>query len=112
MTEASRKSVDISLWQARRFCNLIRNRPAEEAIDLLTFSVSKVAKEIRFLLLSAVNNAEQNDNLNAEDLIVSKSNADKGPTTRRFRAKARGRSGSFDNETVHLSIKLQERNVS
>ena len=94
----------VSPYKAREVLDLIRNRPVGEAEDILRFSERDVAITIGKLLRSAVANAENNDQLDPEDLFVAACFADEGTTIKRWRPRARGRATRIRKRTCHITI--------
>ena len=98
------RNARISAQKMRLVADQIRGMPVEEALDLLTFSEKKAAKFISKALNSAVANAEHNNNLDIDELVVSSISVDEGPTLKRWRARARGRAAkNSQTQQSHLS---------
>ena len=100
--KAKSKYVRQSPYKVRLVLNLIRGLEVNEALNILSFTKRKAAEEIKQVLESAIANAETNLGLNSSNLFISKAIADEGPTLKRFRPRARGRAGTFNN-TVPIS---------
>lgn len=100
----------ISPKKAREVANVLKGRPANEALELLRFIPRKAARLIHKTLKSAVANAENNHNLNSDDLIVKEAIVEEGPAFRRFKAAARGSAHPLRKRTSHLRIVLAESN--
>ncbi|KAF0093833.1 MAG: large subunit ribosomal protein L22 [Puniceicoccaceae bacterium 5H] len=107
--KASQQYARISPKKARDIARVIQGRPAQEAIDLLEFIPRKGAKLYQEVLKSAVANAENNFNLNSDNLVVRSAVADPGPAFRRFRAGARGSAKPIRKPTSHLKVILAEK---
>src|SRR5580704_4591736 len=103
-TRAVLRHTRVSPYKAREVLDLIRNRPVGDAEDILRFSERDVAIPIGKLLRSAVANAENNDQQDAEDLFVSACFADEGTTIKRWRPRARGRATRIRKRTCHITI--------
>ena len=101
------KNARISAQKMRLVADQIRGMPVEEALDLLTFSEKKAAKFISKALNSAVANAEHNNNLDIDELVVSSISVDEGPTLKRWRARARGRAAKILKRSSHISLVLE-----
>jgi small subunit ribosomal protein S3 len=95
--KATVKYVRISPPKARRAVDLVRGRQVEEARRILRFSPLGAAKTIEKALASAVANAEQQPGVVAQNLVVDRAWVDEGPTLKRWRPRAYGRS-SIDIE--------------
>jgi large subunit ribosomal protein L22 len=84
----------------------IRGRPVPEARTILAFMTRDAARDVEGVLSSAVANAEQNHNLDADELYVSVATVGAGPTLKRWRARARGRVARIKKRTCHITIAL------
>ena len=102
------KHARISAQKARLVGDLIRGLPAEEALDILTFSHKKAAKFFREALTSAIANAEHNESLDIDTLKVSTVYVNEGTTMKRFRARAKGRGARILKRTCHITVKVAE----
>ncbi len=71
---------------------LIRGLKADKALDQLAFSKRRIAQDVRKCLQSAVANAENNHNLDVDNLVVAEAYVGKSMVMKRMRARARGRS--------------------
>ena len=103
-TRASAKYIRMSASKARVVLNLIRDKDVRRADEILQFTDREAARVIRKLLASAVANAVNNDELDADDLFVKACFADEGPTLKRFSPRARGRAGRINKRTCHITI--------
>lgn len=99
----------MSAFKARDVARHIQGKPALDALELLGFYPQKAARLISKTLKSAIANAENNDALDPETLIVKEAVIGEGPTFRRFRPKARGSAGPIRKRTSHIRIILDER---
>jgi len=103
---ASAKYVRISARKARVVADQIRGKDYEQAEALLSFSPRGASVPMLKLLRSAGANAENNDDLDPEDLMIKAVAVDEGPTMRRYRPRARGRATRIDKRSCHISIAL------
>ncbi|MFN3234744.1 MAG: 50S ribosomal protein L22 [Gammaproteobacteria bacterium] len=94
----------ISPQKARLVADQIRGLSVEEAVNLLTFSTKKAAALIKKVLDSAIANAENNFGADIDELKVATIMVDEGPTHRRFRARAKGRSSRILKRTSHIHV--------
>jgi large subunit ribosomal protein L22 len=106
VVKASSRYVRISARKARIVADQIRGKRYEEAEALLSFSPRGASVPILKLLRSAGANAENNADLDAEDLLVHRISVDEGPTMRRYRPRARGRATRIEKRSCHISIAL------
>src|ERR1700722_5872671 len=91
----------------RRVADAIRGRKVQEALTMLRFSIVFAAEPIEKLLRSAIANAENNHNMAAEDLYVSKITVDGGPGggfTKRLDPRAQGRGAFKRKRMLHVTI--------
>jgi large subunit ribosomal protein L22 len=88
---------------------MIRGLPADQALNQLTFSRRRIAREVRKVLLSAVANAENNHDLDVDRLVIKEASVGKALVMKRFRPRARGRVGRIEKPFSKLRIVVQER---
>lgn len=103
-TKAQAKYVRSSASKARAVLNLIRGVDVVSADQILQFTDRHIAHDVRKVLASAVANATNNDDQDAEELFVIACFADEGPTLRRFRPRARGRATRINKRTCHITV--------
>jgi large subunit ribosomal protein L22 len=87
----------------------IKGKKVEEALHLLSFAPQKGAFLLKKLINSAVANAEQNSDIDVDNLYIKRIFADEGPTLKRFRPRAMGRATKIRKRTSHLTVILSER---
>ncbi len=100
--------LPISAQKLRLVIDQVRGMDAEQALVVLKYMPQKGAAFVEKLLKSAIANAEENFELNREDLVVATIFADGGPSQRRVKAGARGRYKPRVKRTSHLTIILRE----
>jgi len=98
----------ISAFKAREVTRAIQGMPATDALDLLRFTPKKAAGLVLKTLRSAIANAENNNSLNANDLVVKEAVVGEGPTLKRFQPKARGSAGPIRKRTSHIRVILTD----
>jgi len=106
--QALTKYVRVSPKKAREVIREIQGRRAAEAQQLLKFIPRKSARLIAKTLHSAIANAENNNNLSENDLVVRKAVIEEGPTLKRYRAGARGSAKPIQKRTSHIRIILSD----
>jgi large subunit ribosomal protein L22 len=106
MVTAKARYVRISARKARVVADQVRGMDVENAISLLTFSPRGASVPILKLIRSAAANAENNVDLDADELRIARISVDEGPTMRRFRPRARGRATRIDKRSCHINIAL------
>ena len=87
---------------------MIRNKPVNIALAQLKFSKKRIAKDVRKCLESAIANAENNHDLDIEELIVSEAFVGKNLVLKRGRPRARGRYGKILKPFSQLTIKVRQ----
>jgi large subunit ribosomal protein L22 len=87
---------------------LIRNQPVDRAINQLTFSKKRIARDVKKTLESAVANAENNHGLDIDQLVVAEASVGKRFVMKRFRPRARGRAGRLNKFFSRLRIVVRE----
>jgi large subunit ribosomal protein L22 len=87
---------------------LIRGKPAEEALNILSFSRKAMAVDARKVLASAIANAENNHNLDVDALIVAEASVGKSITMKRFHTRGRGKSTRILKPFSRLRIVVRE----
>jgi large subunit ribosomal protein L22 len=107
--QAKLMSIKGSAQKARYVMDLIRGKSVEDALSELTFCRKSAADEVKVLLESAIANAENNHNLNVDNLIVKNAVADKSIVLKRFRARARGRAAKILKPRCHMTIVVAEQ---
>src|SRR5512137_136172 len=99
----------VSAQKARLVVDMVRGRPAVQAMDLLKFTPKVAARHVHRLLTSAVANAEENFGVSRDDLVVYRIAADEAPTRKWRRFGARGRFKPLLRRASHITVVLRER---
>lgn len=105
-TKATAKYLRLSPNKVRRILDQIRGKSYQEALLLLEFMPYKACRTIKKLLESAAANAANLYGEPKNNLIIKTVSADKGPTLKRFQARAQGRAFSILKPTCHITIQL------
>jgi large subunit ribosomal protein L22 len=98
------RGARISAFKAREVTREIQGLPVSRALDILAFTPKKAAALIAKTLKSAIANAENNNHLRVEALVVQEATVGEGPTFKRFQPKARGSAGPIRKRTSHIRI--------
>ena len=106
--QATARYIRQSPFKVRRVLDLVRGLPVTDARDVLKFTNRKAAGTILKVLDSAVANAEHNLALDADELFVSETFADEGPTLKRWRPRARGRATPIHKRTSHITVVVSD----
>jgi len=102
--KAVHKYAKTSAFKVRLVADQIRQKPVEDALNILSFSNKKAAVLVRKVLNSAISNAEHNDGLDIDELKVSSICVDEGSTMKRIRPRAKGRANRILKRTSHTTV--------
>src|SRR5450432_1458934 len=102
--KAIARMLRVSPQKLNLVAQLIRGRKASAALADLQFSRKRIAVDVKKCLESAIANAENNHDLEVDDLIVSEAHVGKGIVMKRFAPRGRGRSGRVFKPFSQLSI--------
>ena len=106
--QAVLRMVRISPQKLNLVAQLIRGKKVETALADLTFSRKRIAGQVKKTLESAIANAENNHDLDVDDLIVSEAFVGKSIVMKRFSPRARGRVGQIQKPFSHLTIVVRQ----
>ena len=113
LPETHAKAVGTMIRTSPRKLNLvaqtIRGKKVDHALNALTFSPKRVAKVVKKVLQSAIANAENNHDLDVDDLVVSEASVGKNLVMKRFMARARGRGAGILKPFSQITIVVQEK---
>lgn len=108
IVKAILKNVRISGRKVKPVLDKIRGLLIEKAINILTFSNKKSAFIVKKLLRSVIANAEHNNNLNIDKLIIYRIYVCQGPSLKRARMRAKGRSNRIIKRSCHIFVNVKE----
>jgi len=103
-TKAILRGARLSAQKGRLVADLIRGKPVDQAISILSFTPKKGAGIIRKVLESAIANAEHNDGADIDTLKVKTIHVERGMFLKRFHARAKGRGNRVTKQTCHIFI--------
>ena len=86
----------------------IRGLPVQRALNELEFSHKRIAGDVKKALYSAISNAENNHNLDIDNLVVAEAYVGKNFIMKRFSARARGRSGRIEKPFSEITVVVRE----
>ena len=109
IASAKAKSIKTSMTKVNLVLKMIRGKRAENALNILAFSKKRISNEITKILKSAIANAENNHQLDIDKLIVKEATVGKSMVLKRFRPRARGRSGKILKPFSKVKILVQEK---
>ena len=103
------KYVRMSPSKLKPVTDLVRGKDLNEALTILKFTSGKGAELVEKVVQSAAANAENNHDMNPDELNDAEIYANQGPTTKRFRAGAQGRASMILKRTSHIAVTLRSR---
>ena len=103
------KYVRIAPRKVRVVMDLIRGKDVADAFAILKFTPKVGAEAIAKVLKSAVANAENNFDMNVDNLYVSSAYVDQGPTLKRIHPRSRGQAFKILKRTSHITVVVEER---
>ena len=106
--KAVSKMLRISPQKLNLVAQLIRGKKVASALADLEFSRKRIARDVRKCLESAIANAENNHDLEVDDLVVAEAHVGNGIVMKRFSPRGRGRSGRVYKPFSHLTIVVRQ----
>jgi len=103
------RRIRISPKKANLIAALVRNKNAQEAIDILKFTPKKAAKILKKVVESAVANAENNFKQNKDSLYIKEIIVTQGVTYKRSLPISRGRTHPILKRTSHITVKVEAK---
>ena len=105
---AKTKMLRTSGQKLNLVAQMVRGQKVEKALTDLTFSKKRIAGDVKKCLQSAIANAENNHNLDVDELIVAEAWVGKNMTLKRGRPRARGRFGKIMKPFSELTIVVRQ----
>ena len=102
------RMLRVSPQKLNLLAQLIRGKKVERALADLQFSRKRSALDVKKTLESAIANAENNHNLDVDDLVVAQAFVGKALVMKRFHARARGRASRVEKPFANLTIIVRE----
>lgn len=102
------RMIRVSPQKLNLLAQLIRGKKVETALADLEFSRKRIALDVKKTLESAIANAENNHDLDVDDLIVAEAHVGKALVMKRFSPRARGRAGRIEKPFANLTIVVRE----
>ena len=103
------RNIRVSPRKLNLVAQQIRGQKVESALNALTFSPKRIAKVVKKVLQSAIANAENNHDLDVDDLVVTEASVGKNLVMKRFHARARGRGAAIHKPFSQITIVVQEK---
>lgn len=107
--KAIAKYVRMSPSKLKPVADLVRGKDLRDALNILKFTPGKGSEIVEKVVQSAAANAENNFDLNPDDLYVAEVYANQGPTMKRWRAGAQGRASMILKRSSHVGVTLKEK---
>lgn len=104
--QAKHRFARISARKVRPLADMIRGKPADEALDMLRYQPQRGARMLEKVIKSALANAEDRRARNIRKLRVVDARVDGGPMFKRIRPRARGMAHVIKKRTSHIHIEL------
>lgn len=102
------RAARVSTQNLRLVTDSVRGMYVDDALEVLKFSPTPLAKVVFKAVQSAAANAENNFQMTRDGLRIVTIYADKGPSMKRFRPRARGRAAPIERRTSHLTVIVDE----
>ena len=106
--KAVARNLRVSPQKLNLVAGLIRGKKVATALADLEFSHKRIARDVKKCLESAIANAENNHELDVDDLIVAEAHVGKGLVMKRFSPRARGRASRIEKPFAHITIVVRE----
>jgi large subunit ribosomal protein L22 len=106
--QAVARSLRVSPQKLNLVAQLIRGKKVDKALAELTFSRKRIAQDVKKTLQSAIANAENNHDLDIDQLVVAEAYVGKNLTIKRFHPRARGRMSRIEKPFSQLTVVVRQ----
>jgi large subunit ribosomal protein L22 len=103
------RNIRVSPRKLNLVAQQIRGKKVDRALNVLTFSQKRIAGVVKKTLQSAIANAENNHDLDVDDLVVAEASVGKNLVMKRFHARARGNAGGIEKFFSQITIVVEEK---
>jgi len=103
------RNIRVSPRKLNLVAQQIRGQKVDRALNVLTFSQKRIAGVVKKTLQSAIANAENNHDLDVDDLVVAEASVGKNLVMKRFHARARGNAGGIEKFFSQITIVVEEK---
>jgi large subunit ribosomal protein L22 len=103
------RNIRVSPRKLNLVAQTIRGKKVDRALNELTFSQKRIASVVKKALQSAIANAENNHDLDVDDLVVKEASVGKNLVMKRFHARARGNAGGIEKFFSQITIVVEEK---
>ena len=107
--KATAKYIRIAPRKVRIVMNLVRGKSVADALAILKFTPKVGADAVEKVLRSAIANAENNVDMDADRLFISSAFVDQGPTLKRIHPRSRGQAFKILKHTSHITVAVNEK---
>ena len=107
--KAINKNVRTSPRKLALVCNFIKGKKADIALRDLQFTRKKIANDVSKTVKSAISNAENNNQLDIDNLFIKEAYVGKSLVMKRFRPRAKGRASPIKKPFSRITIILEEK---
>ena len=107
--KATAKYIRIAPRKVRIVMNLVRGKSVADALAILKFTPKVGADAVEKVLRSAIANAENNFDMDADRLFISSAFVDQGPTLKRIHPRSRGQAFKILKHTSHITVAVNEK---
>ena len=107
--KATAKYIRIAPRKVRIVMNLVRGKSVADAFAILKFTPKVGADAVEKVLRSAIANAENNFDMDADRLFISSAFVDQGPTLKRIHPRSRGQAFKILKHTSHITVAVNEK---
>jgi large subunit ribosomal protein L22 len=105
------KNTGISAQKIRLLVDMVRGKKVDDALNILKYTPSPLARVVAKAVKSAAANAENNFQMTPADLKIVTIYADGAKSMKRFRPRARGRSNTIIKRSSHITVVVEEQEV-
>lgn len=109
--KAVAKDTGVSPSKIRPLVDMVRGKKVDEALTILKFTPSPLAKVVAKVVKSAAANAENNFQMTPADLEIVNIVADEARSMKRYRPRARGRANPILKRSSHIIVVVAEQEV-
>src|SRR6201996_1529985 len=103
------RNIRVSPRKLNLVAQQIRGQKVDRALNVLSFSQKRIAGVVKKTLQSAIANAENNHDLDVDDLVVAEASVGKNLVMKRFHARARGNAGGIEKFFSQITIVVEEK---
>jgi large subunit ribosomal protein L22 len=106
--QAVSRALRISPQKLNLVATMIRGKKVDKALAELEFSTKRISEDVAKCVMSAVANAENNHNLDVNELVVAEAYVGKNLTLKRFHARGRGRGSQILKPFAQLTVVVRQ----